>query len=329
MSNELKAGSDASRREMLRLQLETEEKIRRVYLDAAAQLAREADAAKSGGLTERWKEDMAQSLADRVRGLGGEVSEAVLDAARTAANLGSDAQTDWWNMLLDRAGVEDKAGASFRSVLTRAPDEALKQVVTGQAYLDGKGLDSRVWTAAGRLDGGIQQVLEQGIAQKRSAYQIAKDLEQYIKPGAGQPMDWLEVYPDIPFPISVDYNAQRLARTSINHAYHLAMVESAQQNPFVDAIHWELSPSHYSRQILPFGADVCDEYAMHNEGLGVGNFPVKNVPLPHPGCLCYQYPLVNRSLAECAKELRDWLDGEPNEVLDQSYGAWKVESGID
>ena len=41
------------------------------------------------------------------------------------------------------------------------------------------------------------------------------------------PVSWLTLYPDIPFDRQIDYNAQRLARTAINHAYWAANMAAA------------------------------------------------------------------------------------------------------
>lgn len=323
MNKDMDAAGKLARQELVHTVTATDKKIVAIYQQAADDLAREAGNAKAGSLTERWKTDMEESLRERIRQLNGELDTVIRGAAGSAAGLPVEAQASWLDTVLGRTGHSARAGGAFRSVLTRTPDEALKQVVTGQAYLDGKSLSKRIWSATGRLQGGIQDVIAQGIAQKKSAYQLAKDLEAYVNPKAREPMDWLKVYPDISFPVHIDYNAQRLARSSINQAYAIANREAALLNPFVDCIHWALSPSHYERQVLPFGADICDEYATHNEGLGIGNWPVKLVPLPHAMCLCYQYAVVEKTTEACAKELRAWLDGEPNERLEGAFNQWR------
>lgn len=331
MNIEFKARSDDARKKLLNTTLSVEKKIASIYETAAEELAREAMNANDGSLAERWKTDMAKSLRNRMGQLRGDVTDTILTATTDAAHLPAKATASWLDMVLSRTGQSTKAGSTFQSVLARAPDEALRQVVNGRAYLDGKNLSQRIWSSTGRLQGGIQRVLEQGIAQKRSAREIADDLEIFLNPGAKQPMDWREVYPDIPFKIETDFHAQLLARTSINQAYAIAGREAALLNPFAEAIHWALSPSHYERQVARFGADICDEYAAHNEGLGVGNWPIEKVPLPHPCCLCYQYAVVNKSMDECASELRAWLDGESNPALDASFGKWRggVTGGVE
>lgn len=94
-------------------------------------------------------------------------------------------------------------------------------------------------------------------------------------------------------------------------------------NPTADYIHWELTPSHVI-------FDICDAHAEHDEGLGVGNYPPLNLPLPHPWCTCLYYPGTDRSLAEIARDLQGWADGERQDTkLDAAFSEWKLDRGID
>lgn len=143
-----------------------------------------------------------------------------------------------------------------------------------------------------------------------------------MNPEAKMPVSWLKTYPDIPFDRQIDYNALRLARTMINHSYWAANLETAKRNPFCKAMHWALSPSHYERQVAHFGEDECDTYASHDEGLGRGNFPIEELPMPHAQCLCVQYQVVPE-LDEVADRLGAWVDGGSDPELDKAFGAWK------
>lgn len=318
-------GMQRSRRDMLRTISDTDKQISAIYRTAYQDLARQAAGKKDGGLTKRWQLDMSRSLEERIRQLNGDVTATVLASAKSAGQLPGRANADWLDLALAQAG-KPGTGDTFRSVMTRTSDEALRKVVTGAAYLDSKSLSRRIWKTSAQAREGINAVIRQAIAQKKSAYQLAKELEQFVKPDAREDMDWSKVYPDIPhglLPMYVDKHAQTVARTSINHAYHLAMVEAAEKNPFATCIHWALSPQHFQRQVRPFGADICDEYAIHDEGLGMGNWPIRQVPLPHPRCLCAQYAVVPKSLDECADDLKRWLNGESNPELDAGFAGWK------
>lgn len=302
------------RRKLLREIRDTDRELIRIYEQAAEDLSAKAARAKPGGLTRRWQLELERSVRQRMREIGGAVEGRITSASRTASNLPVKSMVDWLDTALRRTG---KMGpdTSFKTVFARTSDEALEQIIQGRAYLDGKSLSRRIWSRIGRQEEGINHLLEQAVAQKKSARELAKELHAYLSPSVKDTPD-------------ASWYAQRLARTSIKHAYDLAGREAAARNPFCTAMHWALSPEHFSRQVLPHGTDICDEYAAHDEGLGVGNWPPRAMPLGHACCLCYQYPVVPQSLDDCAKELGAWLDGGENAKLDEAFGGWKAENTL-
>lgn len=299
------------RRKLLREIRDTDRELKRIYEQAAEDLSAKAARAKPGGLTRRWQLELKRSVRQRMREIGGAVEGRITSASRTASNLPVKSMVDWLDTALRRTG---KMGpdTSFKTVFARTSDEALEQIIQGRAYLDGKSLSRRIWSRIGRQEEGINHLLEQAVAQKKSARELAKELHAYLSPSVKDTPD-------------ASWYAQRLARTSIKHAYDLAGREAAARNPFCTAMHWALSPEHFSRQVLPHGTDICDEYAAHDEGLGVGNWPPRAMPLGHACCLCYQYPVVPQSLDDCARELGAWLDGGENAKLDEAFGGWRNE----
>ena len=331
--SEYEARARQGREECLKKIRETDRKISAIYREAAKEMGAKAAGAKEGSLTKCWALDMQKSLTESSRRLGRDVLSEITSAVQEAAAIPGRVDGDWLRDAYAGAGG-NLTGQTFHNMFTRTSDEALRMLLSGRAYLDGKSLSSRVWTQTGRLENGINQVIQQGIAQKKSAVQIARELEQYVNPDAhetiAQRRERVKSGAKLPFAGSIEYNCQRVARTSVNHAYFLAMKESAKLNPFCRAVHWELSGAHFERQVMPFGVDICDEYATHDEGLGVGNWPVDSTPLPHAQCLCSQWPEVPETLDECAGRLKSWLAGGEDAALDASYAAWKeaLQSGM-
>lgn len=300
----------------------TGQRIRGIYLRAAKDLAQRAAQAKDGSLTKRWQTDYQRAVDARMKQMRGELGSVIRQGMRKSARLPGETLEAWLSDALKLCGVD----GSFSGVFSQTPDDVLRALLDGRMYRDGKSLSRRIWSRMDQLAGNIEDIVAQGIAQKRSALNIARDLEAYVSPKAKMPVSWLKIYPDIPFDRQIDYNAQRLARTAINHAYWAANVETAIKNPFCTAIHWQLSPSHYERQVARFGEDICDTYANHDEGLGRGNFAPKNVPMPHAQCLCVQYQVVPE-IGEVADRLSKWVDGGEDVELEEAFGAWKAERG--
>lgn len=300
----------------------TGKRIQGIYMQAAKDLADKAASAKEGSLTERWASDYQRALQRRMEQMRGELGLAITGGMRASARLPGETVEAWLDDALALCGVD----GSFTGVLSGAPDDALRALLDGRMYRDGKSLSRRIWDKTAYLQGSIEDILAQGIAQHRSALELARDLEAYVNPKAKMPVSWLKLYPTIPFDRQIDYNAQRLARTAINHAYWAAGIETAQKNPFCQAMHWQLSPSHFERQVARFGEDVCDTYASHDEGLGRGNWPIQKVPMPHAQCLCATWQVVP-PIRDVADRLGRWVDGGEDAALDKAFGAWKAERG--
>lgn len=84
-------------------------------------------------------------------------------------------------------------------------------------------------------------------------------------------------------------HAVTIARTETIHAYRDGFYKSVKGKPWVKGIRWNLAGSHPK-------ADICDVYASQDvDGLGPGGYEEGNIPSnPHPNCMCYQTPIVDR-----------------------------------
>lgn len=285
------------------------DELRALYTDAAHDMSAKAKGARKGSLTRRWAREYERALRERTAQLAGGMYRITYQGMRRSASLPPTASGDFFDAV---------GGQSFRDVFARTPDEVLAEMLSGGIYKDKQGLSARIWGVATGLEEDVDYMINRALAEHRSAKDLARDIERYVEGAARKPWDFGKVYPNLRGKV-VDYNAQRLARTSINHAYFLSSVKSAAHNPFVRAMHWQLSASHYERQIEPFGRDCCDDYAEHDEGLGTGNYPPESLPLPHPQCLCAQYAVIPESLEEIGDELGAWLAGGESERLDAWY----------
>lgn len=286
--------------------------IIKLYREAAADLAERAAASREGSLSERWASEYARSLEQRVKELEAGLYDVTLQGLKRSAELPSVAMGQWWEMV---------GGQSFRDAFAATPDNVLAGLLDGGFYRDRKGLSERIWRVAQGFEKDVGYIVQRGIAEKKSVAELAADLEQYVKPPAKRDFDWGKVYPNLSGK-KVDFNAQRLARTSINHAYFLDNVKVCTENPFVESMHWDLSNAHEERQVIPFGPDECDEYAEHDEGLGEGNWKPEEIPVPHPQCLCVQWAVIPDSLEDIGARIGAWASGEPDELLDEWYDKY-------
>ncbi len=312
-----------SRKKHLQLTLDNYKYIRNLYKDAAKDLEAMAKTARKDSLNERWIRDYQKTINEEIKILNKIISTKVREDMGSSAQNATYVQLDFFHGIGLRYGFN--SDESFNPIFSSTPTNVIKELVAGEFYKDNKSLNERIWSNSNKTKKDIDYIIQKGILLKKSSYELAKDLQVYINPEEEKPWPWKKVYPGAGNK-TIDYNAQRLARTAINHAYFLANIRSCSKNPFVEGIHWELSTSHYIRQVEKWGEDICDEYAnQNNYKLGRGNFPIEEVPVPHPQCLCSQWAFIPKSLDEIGTELRRWLDGESNFKLDNWYMKYGLE----
>ncbi|UZQ49102.1 hypothetical protein [Clostridium kluyveri] len=283
--------------------------IQKIYSDVAKKTIRQLKKDKTNKITRGWINAYLRSIKSTLISLNKQLNKmgvgSLKEVARTIASIKKEI------ILPEMKDVPDE----YLRALTGVPKGAIDSIIKGNLYKDGKGLSKRVWNITNKYKKDIQIVLLEGMAQGKTYLELIEDLSNYVNPKARKSWEWSKVYPGTNR--KVDYNAQRLMRTSINHAFYVSNVRSTQEDPFTTVMHWQLSSSHYERQIEPFGPDECDDFATQDDHkLGTGNFPKNKVPTPHPNCLCTQYPVYDKSFTDIGKEINRWIKGEKNKKLD-------------
>lgn len=214
--------------------------------------------------------------------------------------LKSDMVSIGQSVLSDSAAFYNSLNMPISIGITSFPVEIMENVVNGTVYNEKWFLSGALWgDYQDKLDD-INQVITEGIGLNKSIYEIAKDLEKYVDPNARKDWAWSKVYPGTAK--TVDYNAQRLARTLIAHAYQQNVVRQAQANPFATGVKWEASGGERM-------CEICEE----RDGK---IFPVDEVPLDHPNGMC-TFTVQTPSMMEMSNTLADWVNGEPTPWDDQ------------
>jgi hypothetical protein len=171
----------------------------------------------------------------------------------------------------------------------------VKQIVDASDEFSSRSLSKTIWRQDNDAQKGIKAALSKGIADGKSAWDIAQDLEQYL--GAGQDCpEWTRqrlygltkkqiaagdrrglITGDECAGKGVAYNALRLARTEIQRVHARATTVLMQKAPWVKEEQMNLSPSHPEE-------DICDDIIRDGRD-GSGIYPVGEIQLPiHPNC---------------------------------------------
>lgn len=299
----------------IKLTKESYKQIQQIYKDVAKDLLIKSKKTNKKSLSERWLKDYRKAIKRALSEINKILNKNITDKIKKSAKLPSSVQLDFFSLIDNKYNLG--MHQTFKNMFSRVPEEVVKELINGNIYKDGRGLSKRIWFANNKVKGDIQHIINKGIIEKKSAYELAKDIETYVNPQAKQDFKWKKVYPNIGNK-KVDFNAQRLARTSINHAYFMSNVRSCSKNPFVECMHWELSLQHFIR--MHGRTDICDEYAnSDNYNLGTGNFPINKVPLPHPQCMCIIYAIIPDSMENIGTKLNKWVNGGSDNTLDEWF----------
>lgn len=201
------------------------------------------------------------------------------------------------------------------------PDEVVRNLVTGQIYASGWSLSSRIWGDNEQTMKDAYQIMAKGLAENKPIFEIAKELEQYVRPSAKKAwnpvlamkntktgkIEYKRIYKK-----QVDYNAQRLARTLAQHSYQQSFLATTQKNPFITEYIWHSN-----------GSRPC-ELCKSRDGV---HFKKDELPMDHPNGMCTMEPVVVDNLVD---QLADWFnnpDGTYPEI-DEFAGNFGYEAKV-
>lgn len=262
--------------------------IAKLYEDWADEIGERANyyfhkSTASAPVSERYYRELQKQL----RATSQEVSNEVYRKIKTNIHTVADAViADNVKWLADFGFSVDGLNAAFSYV----PDEIVRNLITGQIYESGWSLSSRIWSDNEAALKDIYQVMAKGLAENKSIYEIAKDLESYVRPSARLPWnlrmkDGVKIYKK-----QVDYNAQRLARTLVQHGYQQSFIAATHKNPFITEYIWHSN-----------GSRACP-LCMDRDGMV---FQKGDLPMDHPNGMCTMEPVVVDNMVD---QLADWFN---------------------
>ena len=290
--NELAKASE-KKRDILTKKLKKE--INSLYTDLYKDLSKKIEAMPANA-GQFYLEQIQKELEKEIKKLNKEILTVTKRATKEAAELATGVQNDAFSEISNKynLGIEDNIFKLCTSINT----DVVAEILNGKIYRDRLGISERIWADTKRFNKDIDVIISEGIVQKKGTYAITKDLEKYLNPAHKQ-----SIYNGVRG--QANYNAYRLAHTSVIHAYQQAAKRSASKNPYVEGMRWV--SAHDGK-----ACDICKE----RDGK---LYKPKDIPLDHAMGRCnfiYEIPM---SLDEIGKELRRWVDGEKNPKLDSWF----------
>lgn len=198
----------------------------------------------------------------------------------------------------DYTNIFKNAKLDIKESFVNVPKDTVKAIVNGSMYEPRMHLSDRIWQMEKKIRKDIDYIVAKGVALQKPTYDIAKDLEKYVNPSAKKDWAWSKVYPGTSK--RVDYNAQRVARTSITHGYQYTVKECAEKDPLVKGVKWLASNN----------ARVCPICQERNGKI----YKPEDLPLDHPNGQCTMCLVYEKSLEDLSKELGEQLQKEIDEI---------------
>lgn len=280
--------------EKVDLNKKTIKDIQKVYKASAMDIEKKLASLKmlhpSDSLKKIYFENLLKDINKSSDSFNRMIQNTIISAGETSGKIAVDAGVKYM----------ESVGLSIKGAYSYIPRQEIMNIASGKVYGKHWSLSKAIWNADSKKKSDIQNIVAKGLAENKSIKSISDDLMKYVDPSARKPWDWSKVYPGTS--AKVDYNAQRLARTMIQHSFQNSLVQSQKDNPFCKGIIW------HSVFIEGRTCEICE--ARDGEV-----FDVNKLPLDHPNGLCYFEPELDK-MDKVADRLADWVEGKPDPELD-------------
>lgn len=303
------AGISLRDAEAARLQITREQaaEVQGLYRSVYREYRKQLKSLTSGGATTSLRKAQLKKLTEELKtayeSLGRQLEGNITSAVTQTSQAVVQANNSWMSDI----------GLNITGAYAHVPQDIVTLLSSGKLYSDGWTLSKAIWGESQQKAHEIDLIVAKGVAANKSAFEIAKDLESYVNPGAIKPWDWSKVYPGTSK--KVDYNAQRLARTMVSHAYQQSLERVCNKNPFVIGYKWR--SAHTART-----CEICNQRSTEDHhGLGPGVYPKGELPLDHPNGMCTFLTVMSDDLMGISNRLADWANGGKDPALDQWYNA--------
>ena len=213
----------------------------------------------------------------------------------------------------------------FKEAVDKAVNVAnrkiVQQMIEGKVYHDGKGLDKRIWDSAKMSGTKMRDAINSCIAQGMGAAEMSQNLKEFAMGGhhtwsRNKIKEKLGDGYARKYSGGLDYEALRLARTTLTHQAQIAVINSSKINPYLQFIKW-----HSEHQ----AGRTCQQCIDRDGKL----FPIDEVPLDHPNGMCWIQPVYSidgkteATPEEIAKDMKAWAEGDKNSKLMDKIPEYK------
>ena len=293
---------EQARRKLQKLTKQMQQDIFDVYYNAGKQLAAGYKKSLSNTATKALYASYTMKIAD-------ETEQIIQDYALRGAKIAPEVEKLIMSRAFQMAGLDTSlVNDVFDNLVGKLGKESVKNIIAGGIYKDGVGLSARIWQASAMSANSIQEVIAAGLAQDMGAAKLSELLKDYVNPTARKTWSNDKIRSILgdgyaAWNKSLEYNALRLARTTLAHTATMSMRQAQKVNPYATKIMW------HSVHAAGRTCSICED-------MDGQVYDTDKCPFDHPNGMCYQTHEFEKSLNEMADELAAWCKGEPNPMLD-------------
>lgn len=280
-----------------------QKEIKRLYEQLYQDVTRKVGQLGNNNLQKQNLILLQRDIKNRITQLNSDIQNGIIRDMRIVSNeVVEDTRT-----FLKQCGFRDE---DIHNAFSYVPDQIIRNITSGNVYQDGWTLSGAIWGYNKRTQEDLSKIISIGTAQGKSAIEIAKELEQYVDPSARKTAKTIHSWrydkagnkiKDSVYLGKIDYNALRLARTLISHAYQQSFENVNRNDPFVVGYRW-LTSNFHGRV-----CEICRARAETDQfGLGVGVFPKDQLPLDHPNGMCTFEAVIPDSMTDVARKIGQW-----------------------
>lgn len=280
-----------------------QKEIKRLYEQLYQDVTRKVGQLGNNNLQKQNLILLQRDIKNRIAQLNSDIQNGIIRDMRIVSNeVVEDTRT-----FLKQCGFRDE---DIHNAFSYVPDQIIRNITSGNVYQDGWTLSSAIWGHNKRVQDDLSKIISFGTAQGKSAVEIAKELERYVDPSARKQAKTIQSWrydkagnkiKDSVYFGKIDYNALRLARTMISHAYQQSFENVNRNDPFVIGYRW-LTSNFHGRV-----CKICRARAETDQfGLGVGVFPKDQLPLDHPNGMCTFEAVIPDSMTNIARKIGQW-----------------------
>lgn len=289
-----------------------EKQVMRIYQDAFDNIAKKIKKCDKDSyrrkLLQQYAAEIYNEMNILMRQIVQDTADQVLDKYSDLVQRG----------LSGRGFDQDGFDMHMKTTVNITNRQLVEQMIKGKVYDDGKSLDNRLWDVSQGAGKKLNEAIASCLAQGMGAADMSEVIKQFARTGH-HTWDRHKIreklgdgYARSYGRSGLDYEALRLARTTITHQSQLATLAGAQVNPYMNAVRW------HSSHTVGRTCELCND----RDGT---IFDLKEVPLDHPNGLCFLEPvfMINGKEAtpeQIAKDMAKWSRGEKNSgTMDKIY----------